>query len=82
MNNNVKFEKGNKDYSELFKDFVKKLLEKDINKRISINESLEHPWVKASSILFDEKEKLYNMSNFLIGLMLDNFYNFNKFLGK
>ena len=82
MNNNVEFEKGNKDYSGLFKDFVKKLLEKDINKRISINESLEHPWVKASSILFDEKEKLYNMSNFLIELMLDNFYNFNKFLGK
>lgn len=37
MNNNLEIEKEDKDYSELFKDFVIKLLEKDIKKRININ---------------------------------------------
>lgn len=82
MNNKVEFNDPNKEYSELFKDFEKKLLEKDISKRININESLEHPWVKAGNILIDEKEKLYNGNSFLINLMMDNFYNFNKLVKK
>ena len=82
MNNKVEFDDPNEEYSELFKDFEKKLLEKDISKRININESLEHPWVKAGNILIDEKEKLYNGNSFLINLMMDNFYNFNKLVKK
>jgi serine/threonine protein kinase len=78
MNNKVEFDDPNEEYSELFKDFEKKLLEKDISKRININESLEHPWVKAGNILIDEKEKLYNGNSFLINLMMDNFYSFNE----
>ena len=63
MNNNLKINDGNSKYSEHFSDFIKKLLEKDINKRISINEALEHYWIKGANILIDEKEKLYNMKS-------------------
>ena len=34
----------------------------------------------AGNILFEEKEKMYNGSNFLIYLMTDNIFNFNKYL--
>ena len=78
MNNKLEFNDPKKEYSELFKDFEKRLLEKEIDKRININEALEHPWVKAGNIIIDEKEKLYNCNSFLINLMMDNFYSFNE----
>ena len=82
MNNKLEFNDPKKEYSELFKDFEKRLLEKEIDKRININEALEHPWVKAGNIIIDEKEKLYNGNSFLINLMMDNFYSFNQFIKK
>ena len=67
-------------YSNSFKDFLEKLLEKDINKRININEALDHPWVKGAEILFDEKQKINNINNFLINLESDNFASFNEYI--
>ena len=66
----------------VFIDFLKKLLEKDIDKRININEALNHDWIKGANILFEEKEKMYNISNFLIHLITENILNFNEYIKK
>ena len=73
----------NKDnLSPFFIDFVTKLLEKDINKRMSIYEAIQHPWIKGAKILFDEKDNIYNVYSFFINLMTDNIKNFNDYTKK
>ena len=67
--------------SKLFEDFLKKILEKDYSKRLTINEALNHPWIKeGSQIIFDEKENIYCLENFLIKLITDNIQKFNDFI--
>ena len=66
--------------SNLFKDFLEKTLEKDYKKRIGIKEALNHPWIKASKAIFDEKENLGCLENFLIKLITDNIVNFNELI--
>ena len=66
-----------KKISNLFKDFLEKTLEKDYKKRIGIIEALNHPWIKASKVIFDEKEKLGCLENFMIKLITDNIPEFN-----
>ena len=78
----LKFENEDNYYSSHFIEFVSKLLEKDINKRININEALNHYWVKGANILFEEKEKTYNASNFLGYLVTDHFKNFDDYIQK
>ena len=79
MNNNLEINEDF-EYSKYFVYFLKKLLEKDINKRININEALEHYWIKGADIIMNEKEKIFNANTFLANLITDSFYNFNNFL--
>lgn len=67
-------------YSLCFIDFIKRLLEKDIQKRININEALNHYWIKGAEILLNEKEKIYNVNLFLSYLVTDHFINFDNYL--
>ena len=67
-------------FSNYFIDFINKLLEKDINKRININQASEHYWIKGAEILLEEKEKLNNANIFLSYLIYDYFPNFNEYL--
>ena len=67
-------------FSPQFIDFIKKLLEKDISKRININQALNHYWVKGAKILYEEKEKLYNAGSFLSLLITDQIKEFNDYL--
>ncbi len=69
-------------YSKYFIDFIKKLIEKDINKRMNIKQSMEHTFIKGAEILLEEKEKLNNANIFLSYLMLDYFQNYNIFIGR
>lgn len=69
-------------YSPHFIDFLTRLLEKDIKKRISINEALNHYWIKGAKILFDEKEQLFNASTFLSYLVTDHIKNFDDYIKK
>ena len=81
QNEKLEFNK-NLCYSSYFIEFLSRLLEKDINKRININEALNHHWIKCSNILLDEKEKINNISLFLLYLMTDHIINFNLVINK
>ena len=80
-NEKLEFPKDRK-VSELFKNFLKGLLEKDYTKRFSIQKALNHPWIKGAQIIFDEKEKAFCHENFLINLITDNIANFNDYIKK
>ena len=67
-------------YSKYFIDFIKKLIEKDINKRINIKQAMEHYWIKGAEILLDEKEKINNANIFLSYLIFDFFQDFNGYV--
>ena len=82
MKEDWELKKENHSYSVHFIDFLKKLLERDIDKRININEALNHYWIKGGDILFNEKEKLYNAGSFLADLITDHIYSFNIYMGK
>ena len=78
-NEKLEFPEGRK-ISSLFKDFLNKTLEKDYNKRINIKEALNHPWIKASQAIFNEKENLGNLESFLIKIITDDIPNFNELI--
>jgi len=72
--------KNERHFSSYFVDLVKKLIENNINKRISIYEAMEHPWIKGASILNDEKENTYYMNKFISNLSTNNIKKFNDYL--
>ena len=82
MNNKLEIGSEDGEYSEFFINFLKKLLEKDITKRINIDEALEDYWIKGADILMEEKEKLFNADSFLINLLMENFYEYNYYMKK
>jgi hypothetical protein len=47
---------------------------------MSINEAINHDWVKGSKILLEEKEKCGNTSIFLSYLLTDHIKNFNNYV--
>ena len=74
--------KKDKNLSSYFIDFISKLLNKDINKRMNIYGALRHHWIKGAQILLEEKEKIYNTNVFYIKLITDSIKEFNDYLGK
>ena len=74
--------KNESKFSLYFIDFISKLLEYDINKRMSIYEAIRHPWIKGAAFLFEEKEKMFNLSSFIIKLLTDSIIKFNDYLKK
>ena len=44
-------------FSSYFIDFISKLLENDINKRMSIYEAIEHPWIKEQNFYMMKRKK-------------------------
>jgi len=70
------------DYSPHFLDFIRKLLEKDIEKRMKMSEALNHYWIKGGRLLLNEQEKIYNAGIFLSYLLTDHISDFNKYISK
>ena len=66
--------------SNLFKDFLKNILELNIYKRYSIKDALNHPWIKAWDIIAQEKEDTGLQENFIIRLISDNIPKFNEYI--
>ena len=73
---------NNRKISGLFKDFLIKILEKDYKKRLSITQAINHPWIQGAHIIFDQKENIYNLENFLVKLISDNIPKFNEYIKK
>ena len=67
-------------FSSLFLDFLNKLLDKDINKRLNIINVLNHSWIKCEDLLLEEKERLYNANIFLIELITNHIKSFNDYI--
>ena len=67
-------------YSFLFKNFLIVILDKNIKKRCSLYEVMEHPWIKGAELIFKEKEKINDLEKFLINLITDNIRSFNDYL--
>ena len=80
-NEKLEFSKDKK-CSELLEDFLKKTLEKDHTKRLNIKQALNHPWIQGSKIIFDEKENINCLENFLIKIITDTIPEFNEYLKK
>ena len=76
---NLEFPKDRK-VSDLFKDFLKGLLEKDYKKRFTIEKALNHPWIQAADIIYDEKENCFCHETFLINLLTDNIRKYSDFI--
>lgn len=63
--------------SSLFNNFLTKLLSNNIKNRYSIEQALNDPWIKASDIIFEEKEKLCNLEKFVVFVVTDSIKKFN-----
>ena len=70
----------NTGHSEMFKNFVRKCLEKDIKNRYNIYQAMNDPWIKGYQIILNEKECLYNAGKFMIEIMVDDIKAFNDYI--
>ena len=70
------------DYSSYFLDFISKLLEKDIDKRINISDALNNYWINGGRLLLNEQEKVYNAGVFLSYLLTDHISDFNSYINQ
>jgi serine/threonine protein kinase len=69
----------NKRYSLCFYDFLTKILEKDINKRITIYDAQNHYWIKGAKILKEEMMNLNNIDKFVKHLLCNHIKKFNDY---
>ena len=67
-------------HSNMFKNFLKKCLDKNIKNRYNIYEALNDPWIKGYQYLINEKEKLYSAGKFLTEIIVDDIIPFNDYI--
>ena len=67
-------------HSEMFKNFVRKCLDKDIKTRYDIYQAMNDPWIKGYQIIANEKEYLYNAGKFMIEMMVDEIKAFQDYV--
>ena len=67
-------------HSKKFENFLKKCLEKDIEKRYNIYEALRDPWIQAHIYIIEEKERFCNALKFLMSVITENVWDFNQFV--
>ena len=72
----LEFNKNEYNISAGFVDFLEKLLDPNIKKRLSVFEAINHKFIQNAQILYDEKEKVHNASSFLAYLMTDHIKSF------
>ena len=70
------------DYSSYFLDFLSKLLEKDIEKRMNMSDALNNYWINGGRLLLNEQEKVYNAGVFLSYLLTDHISDFNSYINQ
>jgi len=70
------------DYSSHFLDFISKLLQKDIDKRMNMSDALNNYWINGGRLLLNEQEKVYNAGVFLSYLLTDHISDFNSYINQ
>ena len=70
------------DYSPHFLDFISKLLEKDIEKRMNMSEALDHYWINGGTKLLDGQEKIDDANQFLSDLLNNHISDFNTYINQ
>ena len=80
--NKLELNNANNSFSNYFIDFLEKLLKRDINERMSLFEAKNHYWIKGGELLYDEKEKIFNIFSFITQLIVDNIKSFNDYMAK
>jgi len=68
--------------SSHFLDFMTKLLERDIEKRMNMSDALNHYWIKGGRFLLDVKEKINDDNKFLSNLLDDHIRDFNTYINQ
>ena len=68
--------------SNMLKDFLMNLLEKDYKKRYSIKDALDDPWIKGWQIIEEEKENVGMLENFDKELRTNGLPKFNQYIMK
>ena len=66
-------------YSNLFIKFLKNLLDNNIKNRISVFDALDEPWIRATNLIYQEKEKS-DIQKFLMNITTDNIRTFNVYI--
>ena len=66
--------------SKMLINFLRKCLEKDINKRYNIFQAMNDPWMKGYNFIINEKENLYNAGKFVIEMLVDSIKPFNDYI--
>ena len=67
-------------FSKHFIDFLQGLLNGDINERMSVDDALNHYWIKGIEKIEEEKEKTYNANIFLSYLITDHIREFQEYI--
>ena len=67
-------------HSDLFRNFLKKCLDKDITKRYNINQVMNDPWFKGYQKILNEKENIYNAGKFMCEMLVDSIKSFNDYI--
>ena len=68
-----------RNFSPFFIDFIFGLLQKKMCDRMNIKEAKEHIWISKSNVIFEEKEKICDLEKFLVIMVMNNIYEFNRF---
>ena len=68
--------------SNMLKDFLMNLLEKDYKKRYSIKDALDDPWMKGWQIIEEEKENVGMLEIFDKELRTNGIPKFNQYIMK
>ena len=71
---------SNIEVSECFKNFLRKVLEKDYLKRYSTKDALNDHWIKGWDIINEEKENIEILENFIMILIMNNSPKFNRYI--
>jgi serine/threonine protein kinase len=71
---------SNIEVSECFKNFLRKVLEKDYLKRYITKDALNDHWIKGWDIINEENEKIFILGNFITILIMNNSPKFNRYI--
>lgn len=78
--NKLIFPNSNSSYE--FNSLLKRMLDPNIESRISVQEALESPLMQGAKLIMEQKQEIVELEKFLIYLATDNISKYNDFIRK